>query len=210
MCGRASSSRSSSPTRDPANGEGARHRDGRQAAGQPGDRKLSRRGPAMKFSVVVFPGSNSDYDAFYAASRVIGEQAELDLAQGHRPQGRRRRDSARRVRPRRLPAHRRDRALLADHARGARRSPIAAARCSASATASRCCSKPACCPARWSATIASSSCRSIVPVRVEQTDTPFTAACASKQVLQHADRARRRQLLRRARCARASSKRTAR
>ena len=32
---------------------------------------------AMKFSVVVFPGSNSDYDAFYAASRVIGEQAEL-------------------------------------------------------------------------------------------------------------------------------------
>jgi phosphoribosylformylglycinamidine synthase len=31
----------------------------------------------MKFSVVVFPGSNSDYDAFYAASRVIGESAEL-------------------------------------------------------------------------------------------------------------------------------------
>ena len=31
----------------------------------------------MKFSVVVFPGSNSDYDAFYAVSRVIGEQAEL-------------------------------------------------------------------------------------------------------------------------------------
>jgi phosphoribosylformylglycinamidine synthase len=31
----------------------------------------------MKFSVVVFPGSNSDYDAFYAASRVIGEDAEL-------------------------------------------------------------------------------------------------------------------------------------
>jgi len=31
----------------------------------------------MKFSVVVFPGSNSAYDAAYAASRVIGEQAEL-------------------------------------------------------------------------------------------------------------------------------------
>jgi len=31
----------------------------------------------MKFSVVMFPGSNSDYDAAYAASRVIGEQAEL-------------------------------------------------------------------------------------------------------------------------------------
>ena len=31
----------------------------------------------MKFSVVVFPGSNSDYDAFYAASQVLGEHAEL-------------------------------------------------------------------------------------------------------------------------------------
>jgi phosphoribosylformylglycinamidine synthase len=31
----------------------------------------------MKFAVVVFPGSNSDHDAYYAASRVVGEQAEL-------------------------------------------------------------------------------------------------------------------------------------
>ena len=31
----------------------------------------------MKFAVVVFPGSNSDYDAFYAASHVLGEQSEL-------------------------------------------------------------------------------------------------------------------------------------
>jgi phosphoribosylformylglycinamidine synthase len=31
----------------------------------------------MKFAVIVFPGSNSDRDAWYAASRVIGEQAEL-------------------------------------------------------------------------------------------------------------------------------------
>lgn len=31
----------------------------------------------MKFAVVVFPGSNSDYDAYYAASRVIGAEAEL-------------------------------------------------------------------------------------------------------------------------------------
>ena len=31
----------------------------------------------MKFAVVVFPGSNSDYDAFYAASHVLGEQASL-------------------------------------------------------------------------------------------------------------------------------------
>lgn len=37
----------------------------------------------MKFSVVVFPGSNSDHDAFYAASHVIGEQAELIWHKDH-------------------------------------------------------------------------------------------------------------------------------
>jgi phosphoribosylformylglycinamidine synthase len=31
----------------------------------------------MKFAVVVFPGSNSDRDAWYAASHVLGQQAEL-------------------------------------------------------------------------------------------------------------------------------------
>ena len=31
----------------------------------------------MKFAVVVFPGSNSDYDAYYAASHVLHEQASL-------------------------------------------------------------------------------------------------------------------------------------
>ena len=31
----------------------------------------------MKFAVVVFPGSNSDRDAWYAASQVLGEQASL-------------------------------------------------------------------------------------------------------------------------------------
>ena len=31
----------------------------------------------MKFAVVVFPGSNSDYDAYYVASHVLGEQATL-------------------------------------------------------------------------------------------------------------------------------------
>ena len=31
----------------------------------------------MKFAVVMFPGSNSDRDAWYAASAVIGEQAAL-------------------------------------------------------------------------------------------------------------------------------------
>ena len=31
----------------------------------------------MKFAVVVFPGSNSDRDAWYAASQVLGQHAEL-------------------------------------------------------------------------------------------------------------------------------------
>jgi phosphoribosylformylglycinamidine synthase subunit PurQ / glutaminase len=31
----------------------------------------------MKFAVVVFPGSNSDRDAWYAAGQVLGQQAEL-------------------------------------------------------------------------------------------------------------------------------------
>src|SRR5919112_5456283 len=31
----------------------------------------------MKFAVVVFPGSNSDRDAWYAASHVLGEQSQL-------------------------------------------------------------------------------------------------------------------------------------
>jgi phosphoribosylformylglycinamidine synthase len=31
----------------------------------------------MKFAVVVFPGSNSDHDAYYAASHVLGQRAEF-------------------------------------------------------------------------------------------------------------------------------------
>ncbi len=31
----------------------------------------------MKFAVVVFPGSNSDHDAHYAASHVLGQQADF-------------------------------------------------------------------------------------------------------------------------------------
>lgn len=31
----------------------------------------------MKFAVIVFPGSNSDYDAYHAASAVVGQQASL-------------------------------------------------------------------------------------------------------------------------------------
>lgn len=31
----------------------------------------------MKFAVIVFPGSNSDYDAFHAVTEVLGEQGAL-------------------------------------------------------------------------------------------------------------------------------------
>src|SRR5258706_6013106 len=31
----------------------------------------------MKFSVIVFPGSNCDHDAFYAAKHVLGQEAEF-------------------------------------------------------------------------------------------------------------------------------------
>jgi phosphoribosylformylglycinamidine synthase subunit PurQ / glutaminase len=31
----------------------------------------------MKFAVVVFPGSNCDHDAYHAATRVLGQKAEL-------------------------------------------------------------------------------------------------------------------------------------
>jgi phosphoribosylformylglycinamidine synthase len=31
----------------------------------------------MKFAVVVFPGSNCDHDAYYAAKHVLGQQAEM-------------------------------------------------------------------------------------------------------------------------------------
>ena len=112
----------------------------------------------MKFAVVVFPGSNSDHDAFHAASRVLGEQASLVW---HKDTDLGGADAV--ILPGGF-AH-------GDYLRTgaiARFSPImpavkafadAAGRCSASATASRCCSRPACCPARWCATIASSSCR---------------------------------------------------
>ena len=72
-----------------------------------------------------------------------------------------------RLRPRRLPAHRRDRPVLAGDGRGRASSPPPAARSSASATASRCSPRPGCCPARCRRTSGSSSCATTVELRVE-------------------------------------------
>ena len=177
-CGRASTSSSSSTRPSADAGAGARGRSRRQAARQSGDRELSHRGrdeACMKFAVVVFPGSNCDHDALSRREARARPGRRVHLAQGHRPEGRRRRHPARRLRARRLPAHRRDRALLADHGGGAGVRRRAAARCSASATASRSCSRPACCPGAMLRNRGLKFRCEHVHVRVEQTDTPFTA-----------------------------------
>jgi phosphoribosylformylglycinamidine synthase I len=40
-------------------------------------RNKRQQATSMKFAVIVFPGSNSDRDAWYAAGQVLGEQAAL-------------------------------------------------------------------------------------------------------------------------------------
>jgi phosphoribosylformylglycinamidine synthase len=137
----------------------------------------------MKFSVVVFPGSNSDYDAFYAASRVLGEQAELVW---HKDTDLKGADAV--ILPGGF-AH-------GDYLRTgaiARFSPIMAA---VKAFAERGGAVLGICngfqvlleagllPGAMVRNDRIKFVSQLVPVRVEQTDTPFTAACAAKQVLQ--------------------------
>lgn len=136
----------------------------------------------MKFAVVVFPGSNSDYDAFYAASRVVGEQAELIW---HKDTDLRGPDAV--ILPGGF-AH-------GDYLRTgaiARFSPIMAA---VKSFADRGGPVLGICngfqilleagmlPGAMVRNDRIKFLSKLVPVRVEQTDTPFTAACASKQVL---------------------------
>lgn len=136
----------------------------------------------MKFSVVVFPGSNSDYDAFYAASRVIGEQSELVW---HKDSDLKGADAV--ILPGGF-AH-------GDYLRTgaiARFSPIMNA---VKAFADRGGPVLGICngfqvlleagllPGAMVRNDRIKFVSRIVPVRVEQTDTPFTAAATSKQVL---------------------------
>ncbi len=136
----------------------------------------------MKFSVVVFPGSNSDYDAFYAASRVIGADAELVW---HKDTDLKGADAV--ILPGGF-AH-------GDYLRTgaiARFSPIMGA---VKAFAERGGAVLGICngfqvlleagllPGAMVRNDRIKFVSRIVPVRVEQTDTPFTGACASKQVL---------------------------
>ena len=81
-------------------------------------------------------------------SRSLGGEAELLWHGDATLERRRRRRRARRVRPRRLPAARGHRPVLAGDGGGGRASPPPVARWSASATASRCSPRPGCCPVR--------------------------------------------------------------
>lgn len=136
----------------------------------------------MTFAVVVFPGSNSDYDAFYAASRVVGEHAELVW---HKDTDLKGADAV--ILPGGF-AH-------GDYLRTgaiARFSPIMGA---VKAFADRGGPVLGICngfqvlleagllPGAMVRNDRIKFVSQIVPVRVEQTDTPFTAACASGQVL---------------------------
>jgi phosphoribosylformylglycinamidine synthase I len=136
----------------------------------------------MKFSVVVFPGSNSDHDAFYAASRVLGEDAELVW---HKDTDLKGADAV--ILPGGF-AH-------GDYLRTgaiARFSPIMSA---VKAFADRGGPVLGICNGFQvlleagllpGAMVRNDRIKFVsrhVPVRVEQTDTPFTVACASKQVL---------------------------
>jgi phosphoribosylformylglycinamidine synthase len=136
----------------------------------------------MKFAVVVFPGSNSDYDAFYAASRVIGEDAELVW---HKDTDLKGADAV--ILPGGF-AH-------GDYLRTgaiARFSPIMGA---VRAFAERGGPVLGICngfqvlleagllPGAMVRNDRVKFVSRIVPVRVEQTDTPFTVACTPKQVL---------------------------
>ena len=136
----------------------------------------------MKFSVVVFPGSNSDHDAFYAASRVLGEHAELVW---HKDTDLKGADAV--ILPGGF-AH-------GDYLRTgaiARFSPIMSA---VKVFADRGGPVLGICngfqvlleagllPGAMVRNDRIKFVSQIVPVRVEQTDTPFTAACAASQVL---------------------------
>ena len=72
----------------------------------------------VRFGVIRFPGSCDEVDAVLACERVPGASAQLLWHGDARPGRRRRRRRPRRLLLRRLPARRRDRALLAGHGVG--------------------------------------------------------------------------------------------
>ena len=165
---------------------------------------------SMKFAVVVFPGSNCDHDAYHAATARARPGGRAHLAQGHRPEGRRRR----RFCPGGF-AH-------GDYLRTgamARFSPIMR---EVKAFAERGGPVLGICngfqilleagllPGAMLRNRGLKYRCEHVHVRVEQTDTPFTCGAPRRPGAADSDRPRRRQLLRAARRARSGSKRTGR
>ena len=98
------------------------------------------------FGVLQFPGSCDERDALAACERV--GDARLVWHEETRSLGHRRGRRPRRLLLRRLPACRGDRPVLARDGGGRRASRRTAARCWASATASRSSARRGCCPAR--------------------------------------------------------------
>ena len=136
----------------------------------------------MKFAVVVFPGSNCDHDAYHAASHVLGQEAEFV---GHKDTSLGGADAV--ILPGGF-AH-------GDYLRTgaiARFSPVmqeVRTFAEAGGPVLGICNgfqvllEAGMLPGAMVRNDRIKFVSRLVPVRVEQTDTPFTAACASKQVL---------------------------
>ena len=136
----------------------------------------------MKFAVVVFPGSNSDRDAWYATGHVLGEQAELvwhkdtELAGADAvilPGGFAHGDYLR------TGAIARFSPIMAAVTRFAERGGPVLGICNGFQVLLEAGLLPGAMVRNDRIKFVSQ----IVPVRVEQTDTPFTAACSPGQVL---------------------------
>jgi phosphoribosylformylglycinamidine synthase len=136
----------------------------------------------MKFAVIVFPGSNSDRDAWYAASQVLGQQAELvwhkdtDLAGADAvilPGGFAHGDYLR------TGAIARFSPIMAAVSRFAQRGGPVLGICNGFQVLLEAGLLPGAMVRNKGIKFVSR----IVPVRVEHTDTPFTAACTPGQML---------------------------
>ena len=136
----------------------------------------------MKFAVIVFPGSNCDHDAYHAATHVLGQSAELiwhkdtDLKGADfviLPGGFAHGDYLRTGAMARFSPIMREVKSFAE-----RGGPVLGI-----CNGFQVLLEAGLLPGAMVRNDRIKFVSKIVPVRVEQTDTPFTAACASKQVL---------------------------
>ena len=123
------------------------------------------------------PGSSGDAELIWHGERDLSGADAIDRA--------------RRLLLRRLPARRRDRALLAGDGVGRRASPPRAASCSASATASRCCARRSLLPGALLRNVnLRFTCRQVeLEVRARRT-APFTLRLRAGRTPEHPRQAR--------------------